>query len=294
MSSASPVSAPPPASAAAEARRATAGPGPSADRLDGYGEQSFSFSDFLSIINPLQHIPVVGTIYRAITGDTIKPAQKVIGGLLFGGPMGLVASAFNAIVEGVTGKDFGDQALALVLPERSAPAPEGESQYAAAAPAGPPLAAPVEPEVAPLSRALLGAEPAVDRATALAGAPLPGRGRSLANGPRAGAPAGNGRTLADYRASAGRPLPPIDNGRAGTPTATPVRLQTSTPLGDGARTSIMPSAREAGPVDRDGGPERAAGEPPLEPFVAAMMRGLDRYREMKQAKPAPAVIDATL
>jgi hypothetical protein len=34
-----------------------------------------TFAEFLDIINPLQHIPVVSTIYRAITGDQISPGR---------------------------------------------------------------------------------------------------------------------------------------------------------------------------------------------------------------------------
>ena len=37
----------------------------------------FTFHDFLSIINPLQHLPVISTIYRAITGDTIGVPEKI-------------------------------------------------------------------------------------------------------------------------------------------------------------------------------------------------------------------------
>jgi hypothetical protein len=84
------------------------------------GEDALGFSDFLSIINPLQHIPVISTLYRWMTGDTIKPAARVIGGGLFGGPIGLVTAGFNAIFEQAAGKDVGDKVLALFQPDRSA------------------------------------------------------------------------------------------------------------------------------------------------------------------------------
>ncbi len=38
-------------------------------------DSKFSFDDFLDIINPLQHLPVISTIYRAITHDTINPSN---------------------------------------------------------------------------------------------------------------------------------------------------------------------------------------------------------------------------
>jgi len=57
-----------------------------------FGEDGFTFGDIIDIINPLQHIPIVNSIYRNITGDTIEPAMKIAGGALFGGPLGAIAS----------------------------------------------------------------------------------------------------------------------------------------------------------------------------------------------------------
>lgn len=85
----------------------------SRDSPDRYeAEAEMSFGDFLDIINPLQHIPIVNTVYREITGDTIKPSSKVIGGILFGGPLGGMASIANAVVEQAQGKDIGGQIMA--------------------------------------------------------------------------------------------------------------------------------------------------------------------------------------
>ncbi|MFC3674424.1 hypothetical protein [Ferrovibrio xuzhouensis] len=79
-----------------------------------FGKEGFSFGDFLDIINPLQHIPIVSTIYRAITGDTIQPGARIAGDTLFGGPIGLVGGVIDAMVQESTGKDIGQQALAMV------------------------------------------------------------------------------------------------------------------------------------------------------------------------------------
>ena len=73
----------------------------------------FSFHDLLSIVNPLQHIPVISTIYRAITGDTIKPFDKIAGDTLYGGVLGFVSSLADTVFQKVTGKDFGDTVLSL-------------------------------------------------------------------------------------------------------------------------------------------------------------------------------------
>ncbi len=81
------------------------------DRI--WGKEGFSFGALIDIINPLQHIPVVGTVYRAITGDNIGPAARIAGGSLFGGVIGLVASGIDALVKEETGRDVGQHMLAM-------------------------------------------------------------------------------------------------------------------------------------------------------------------------------------
>lgn len=81
--------------------------------VNGDGDSDFGFFDLLDVINPLQHIPVVSTIYRELTGDTIKPAMKLAGGALLGGLTGLVSGVVDAVVETQTGKDIGQNMMAL-------------------------------------------------------------------------------------------------------------------------------------------------------------------------------------
>ncbi len=78
-----------------------------------WGSDGFTFGDIFDIINPLQHIPIVSTIYRAITGDDIAAAPKVAGGALFGGVIGLVISIIDTAIEQITGQDTGEHLLAL-------------------------------------------------------------------------------------------------------------------------------------------------------------------------------------
>ncbi|MGB4107486.1 MAG: hypothetical protein WBK55_06795 [Alphaproteobacteria bacterium] len=75
--------------------------------------EEFSFYDLLDIINPLQHIPLVNTAYRKLTGDEIKSAPQIIGGAIFGGAAGAAGGLFNVIVQEETGKDIADNALGL-------------------------------------------------------------------------------------------------------------------------------------------------------------------------------------
>ncbi|WP_085906381.1 hypothetical protein [Kiloniella majae] len=78
-------------------------------------EQSFGFFDFLDVINPLQHIPVISTLYREITGDEIQPAARVAGGMIFGGPTGFITAIANSVSEETTGKDIGENILEAFL-----------------------------------------------------------------------------------------------------------------------------------------------------------------------------------
>ena len=71
------------------------------------GGSGFSFGDLVDVLNPLQHIPVVSTLYRRLTGDEIDPMSRVAGGALFGGWIGGVASVANALIERATGDDLG-------------------------------------------------------------------------------------------------------------------------------------------------------------------------------------------
>lgn len=79
------------------------------------GDDSPSFSDFIDTINPLQHIPVVNTIYRHLTGDTEGAAADLAGGALWGGPIGLALASIGLSIEDQAGEDPGDMLYAAVF-----------------------------------------------------------------------------------------------------------------------------------------------------------------------------------
>ena len=72
-------------------------------------ERGISFHDVLSALNPLQYLPVIGSIYRAETGDVIPEVLRRFGSMLFsgllGGPIGLIINIGSTIAEKVTGLD---------------------------------------------------------------------------------------------------------------------------------------------------------------------------------------------
>lgn len=78
-------------------------------------DSGFSFDDLLDIVNPLQHIPVISTIYRHLTGDKIGTVAKLAGDALYGGVTGLACSLGDTIFQEATGKSFGDTVYAMVI-----------------------------------------------------------------------------------------------------------------------------------------------------------------------------------
>ncbi len=103
-----------------------------------------SFGEFLSCLNPLQYVPVVGTIYRAVTGDTIPAPVRAVGALVFSGltsgPVGIGISLGVGAVERAVGFDeekFGQGLLASIgIGKGNAPAGPATLGNAPAARAG--------------------------------------------------------------------------------------------------------------------------------------------------------------
>lgn len=78
-----------------------------------------SREEFLHGLNPLQHLPVIGMVYRAATGETIPTTMRVAGAGILGGPLGMIGAAFMSLIE----------ELIRMGPDMSRPAvPAGMSQ----------------------------------------------------------------------------------------------------------------------------------------------------------------------
>jgi hypothetical protein len=124
---------------------------PAAADNDGFklfGEDGFTFFDFLDIINPLQHIPIIGTLYRQLTSDHIDPGSRVIGSTLFFGPLGTFASVGDEMVRDITGKDVGEHMIAYFDGQAPGQGRVAEAKTAVVADAGMPIV-PVAATVAP-------------------------------------------------------------------------------------------------------------------------------------------------
>lgn len=81
--------------------------------------EEFSFADLLDMINPLQHIPVVGSVYRHVTGDEIKPISRIIGGAAFGGALGAASGLVSVIAEQETGDDIAGNIIGFATGHRT-------------------------------------------------------------------------------------------------------------------------------------------------------------------------------
>lgn len=76
----------------------------------------------IDVINPLQHIPGVSTLYRNITGDEIGPMARMVGDTLYGGPVGAALAVANIAAEKSTGRDIGENMVAMFKGDDAAPA----------------------------------------------------------------------------------------------------------------------------------------------------------------------------
>ncbi len=73
------------------------------------GDDGKSFFDnLLDVVNPLEHFPIVSTIYSHLTGDKPNDFTQVAGDTLYGGAIGLVSSIGNIAFTHITGKSVGD------------------------------------------------------------------------------------------------------------------------------------------------------------------------------------------
>ena len=203
-------------------------PGPApAEPSAGDASDRFGFWDFVDIVNPLQHIPVVNALYRAVTGDTIKPAARIIGGTVFGGPLGLAVAAADAVIEQSTGRTVGGHvAQAVGLIEDDSPTtgdggPSARRQAMALADSSAGAAGPVPP----LTLSLNPIPPEASAVPATATAQATADGLRFYDLPARRGPTGmpvDRVAVADAPPVAG-PLPVVPSPQAGAP-AEPVLL----------------------------------------------------------------------
>jgi hypothetical protein len=272
------------------------------------GTVDMSFWDFVDIVNPLQHIPVVSTIYREMTGDSIKGVSRIIGDGLYGGVIGLVAGIGSAIIAETTGKDPGEHLMAMfdgsddgkpsdgatMLAEgEDAPVPDGAATgattraEAAKIPASAPTSTPAVPQV--MAEAAPAGEVLMPMAAAPVAAPAaPSAARRLAEAetkffavpkrtpglvPKALPPVAPGPGATLEKAPVQRAAAHLASTQAAEkPTVGPVAAQVGAP----ATAQMAEAAGQA----RDGAwPPGGSAQIPPELVADMMMSALDKYRQ---------------
>lgn len=270
----------------------SSGPGGEADpgAADmGGTDNSFGFGDLLDVINPLQHIPVVGTLYRELTGDTISETARMTGGAVWGGPAGLVSALANTITERQTGGDIGATALAFARGDEIGPGTTGDpaTMIAEAAPAdalGTGDAGPLAPPSEAVAR-FAAAAPAVTPASLTVAQQSTGGPPATAQAQEFSGSAASRLNAFIQRASAVR-----------TPAEAPVRGMVASRPGPETTTAAVQLNPQA--VRSPRSPEQvlaAAPQPETAPPLKLatdgntdvahwMMRALDRYETMKSSE----------
>jgi hypothetical protein len=235
----------------------------SAAAVERGADDDLTFWDFLDVINPLQHIPVVGHVYRAITGDTIKPAMQVAGGTLFGGPIGMAASVATVAIEQANGETVGET-IARVFRDGDAPADGAVLVADASGAAGRPASAAASPEPEVIPTAGPAVPVVIRRAPEPAPAPTPDAAR-IAQAPAAAASAASTATAASAAPSqAGAQAPQQQPAASGAPPATGRVIARIAPPADEAVPLATPPASYAATQPAAVAPGAVAG-----PGVAA-------------------------
>ncbi len=283
-------------------------------------DDDFNFYDALDIINPLQHIPIFGAMYREATGDEIKPISRIAGDVLFGAIVGgPLMSAVTAVVGAAAEQEIGEDPERIVAnalfgpigipPSGDQPAPtmlattekpETPTPAATIVDAAPvPAAAPVPPvqtaktqEIKPTAKAPYGG--VMDMATVTSHPPI---ASALVTPQREGMRIGNVIYTSPTFNHAARIIPsmPTTAATATAPQPTMAEAKTiSSLVGAPAGLSIPGAAASA----RDnsstlgemlGGPNRAAGtNSQLPPALVQdmMMMALDKYKAASGLAPS--------
>lgn len=105
---------------------------------DAAEDDEFGFLDVLSMLNPLQYLPVVGSIYRSVTGDKIPETVRTVGSLvvsgLLGGVVGVAISAASTALQKLVGFDPDEMAQEALVSLGLADDPNAQAPVAAAQP----------------------------------------------------------------------------------------------------------------------------------------------------------------
>ncbi|HVM80903.1 MAG TPA: hypothetical protein VMU06_17920 [Stellaceae bacterium] len=237
-----------------------------------WAQKGFQFHDLLDIVNPLQHLPIIGSVYRWITGDTIGNLPRIAGDALYGGLIGFASGLVNVLVKEETGRDIGETVVALVTGSDDKPAASAAPQAPASAPTQTPDLANIAPAAAP--------PPANPDHPAI---PLVrGVGTSVPAAPTASAPANPAQAFLAQQAERRRQLygagtaPAAANGRVLSPQPVPLSIPPGSLPVQGRVTPVSFTATAPAPA-------QPAATPPTD-ISQKMIDALDKYALLQRQR----------
>jgi hypothetical protein len=300
----SPASAAPPAASAMSSASAAASAPSNGPTLWSHG--SFGFKDLLDIVNPLQHLPVVGSIYRYLTGDEPSGGARIIGDTIFGGPIGFGVGVVGAALTDSKGHDLGERALAAVFGPRDAtPSSDGPTLGT------PTVATTVGGALPPARAGSVQTASAPGQPVGMRSTP-PNMSGLFRSAPAAAAAATPEQTFMaqtaqlQRQASNGQTLNsrvvPLELGSALLPASRPIPRPTAPPPSPADTSSTAPASSSAGSSPALAAPDPAAANGAPNPIAQKMLDALTKYQQLKtsekqddsSSEPAPSKVDLSL
>jgi hypothetical protein len=243
---------------------------PSTGGVSLWSHGGFGFKDLLDIINPLQHLPIVGSIYRYLSGDEPSGGARIVGDALYGGPIGFGVGVVTTMLTDSSGRDLGEKALAAVFgPPGSDPSP---TMLATASPAAqtalvqPARSSAIASEASALSPAIQSQMAATLYRSPTAAAPNAPEQNFMAQNPQFQ------RQLAGNRPEATQFLPTRPIPLELTGSLMPVNRLNPAAAPHVPALAQMPNANS--PVAKE--------EPGPNPVAQKMLNALDKYERMKR------------
>jgi len=274
----------------------------------------FSFKDLLDIVNPLQHIPVVGSVYRYLTGDEPSGGARIVGDSIYGGPIGFGISVVStAFLTNSKGQDVGERLLADVFGPRDGSATLSTPKVAANSGAASSNAL-ATPASAPSAKAASATQPVAQVP------PQPVAMNNLFRSPVPAAPATPEQSFLAQNAQFQREITQGRGANGAVINGRPVPLELSSnllpnipagahivmPPGQAARAPVSPvpagtSQAPATASPASAGPGAAAAAN-TNPIAQKMLDALDKYEQLKKQQQqedsaqqgAPSKVDLAL
>jgi hypothetical protein len=258
---------------------AASAPPPSASGPSLWSHDGFGFKDLLDIVNPLQHLPVIGSVYRYLTGDELSGGARIVGDTIYGGPIGFGVGVVTTLLADSDGRDLGEKALAAVFgPSPAAAIPAVAKANPQPAPNPVRAASPLPQSAAvaatrPPATTPLPTDPTRLAAQLYRSPPQPVTQPDSPEQKFLAQTARFQRQLTTTKASDGRVL----NNR-------PVPLELTGNLMPARRMDVAPATgpRLSGPGTASPPPAPQAATPALNPIARKMLDALDKYERLKK------------